>query len=111
MPVANVPLLDYTIEFLVSNGVQEIIVFCCAHSKMIEDYLRFVLLFGQIIFSFDFFLVSFSLFDRTNFPESANGQRHAPRYQCALSSPEMRLMPATPSGIELHLATVTIQEQ
>lgn len=37
----NVPLLDYTIEFLASAGVEEIFVFCCAHAKMIQDYLRF----------------------------------------------------------------------
>ena len=41
LPLVNVPLLDYTIEFLVEAGVQEIFVFCCAHADQIKRHLRF----------------------------------------------------------------------
>lgn len=39
LPLVNVPLLDYTIEFLVEAGVQEIFVFCCAHADQIKNHL------------------------------------------------------------------------
>lgn len=39
LPLVNVPLLDYTIEFLVEAGVQEIFVFCCAHADQIKKHL------------------------------------------------------------------------
>lgn len=42
MPLVNVPLLDYTIEFLAEAGVQEIFVFCCAHANQIKKHLRLV---------------------------------------------------------------------
>ena len=42
LPLVNVPLLDYTIEFLVEAGVQEIFVFSCAHADQIRKHLRFV---------------------------------------------------------------------
>jgi translation initiation factor eIF-2B subunit epsilon len=32
-------MIDYTLEFLVSGGVQEIFVFCVAHAKQIQEYL------------------------------------------------------------------------
>lgn len=40
LPLANIPLLEYTLEFLASSGIQEIIVFCCAHATAIKDYLK-----------------------------------------------------------------------
>ncbi|KAJ3299908.1 hypothetical protein HK104_006059 [Borealophlyctis nickersoniae] len=40
MPLANVPLIEYTLEFLALSGVQEVFVVCCAHSEAIKDYLR-----------------------------------------------------------------------
>ncbi|XP_074650422.1 translation initiation factor eIF2B subunit epsilon-like [Tubulanus polymorphus] len=40
MPLCNVPLLDYTLEFLCEAGIQEIIVFCCAHAEKIKAHIR-----------------------------------------------------------------------
>eukprot|EP01137_Pigoraptor_chileana_P005673 Opistho-2@49062 len=40
LPLANTPLLDYTIEFLAASGVQEIYVFMCAHAKKIDAHLE-----------------------------------------------------------------------
>jgi translation initiation factor eIF-2B subunit epsilon len=41
-PLANVPLIDYTMELLVSAGVQEMFVFCGGgeHGRQIKAYLR-----------------------------------------------------------------------
>lgn len=39
LPLVNIPLIDYTIEFLVSSGVQEIFVFCCAHADQIKEHI------------------------------------------------------------------------
>eukprot|EP00026_Physarum_polycephalum_P004385 Phypoly_transcript_04403.p1 GENE.Phypoly_transcript_04403~~Phypoly_transcript_04403.p1 ORF type:complete len:529 (+),score=70.14 Phypoly_transcript_04403:24-1610(+) len=39
LPIVNIPLLNYTIEFLAASGVQEIFVFCCAHAQQIKEYL------------------------------------------------------------------------
>jgi len=39
LPLVNIPLLDYTIEFLASAGVEEIFVFCCSHAKQIQNHL------------------------------------------------------------------------
>ncbi|KAL6080494.1 eIF-2B GDP-GTP exchange factor subunit epsilon [Balamuthia mandrillaris] len=39
LPLVNLPTLDYTLEFLVSAGVQEIIVFCCWKAALIQNYL------------------------------------------------------------------------
>jgi len=39
LPLVNVPMLDYTLEFLVSGGVQEIFVFAVAHAQQIADYI------------------------------------------------------------------------
>nr|XP_039264964.1 translation initiation factor eIF-2B subunit epsilon-like [Styela clava] len=38
-PLANKPLLDYTLDFLSSNGVQQIYVYCCHCSGLIKDYI------------------------------------------------------------------------
>eukprot|EP01065_Artemidia_motanka_P002168 TRINITY_DN11013_c0_g1_i1.p1 TRINITY_DN11013_c0_g1~~TRINITY_DN11013_c0_g1_i1.p1 ORF type:complete len:760 (+),score=281.56 TRINITY_DN11013_c0_g1_i1:115-2394(+) len=40
VPVAGVPLLDYALEALIANGVEEIFVFCCAHSARVERHLQ-----------------------------------------------------------------------
>lgn len=42
LPLVNVPLLDYTLEFLTAAGVQEIIVYCCAHSDQIKKHIALV---------------------------------------------------------------------
>lgn len=39
LPLVNVPMLDYTIEFLSQNGVEEILIFCVWHASIIEDYI------------------------------------------------------------------------
>ncbi|KAF2071925.1 hypothetical protein CYY_006762 [Polysphondylium violaceum] len=40
LPLVNIPLLDYTLEFLASSGIAEIFVFCCAHSEQIKEYIK-----------------------------------------------------------------------
>ena len=41
LPLANIPLLDYTLQFLVESGIQEIYVYCCAHADQIKAHLRY----------------------------------------------------------------------
>ncbi|XP_038069205.1 translation initiation factor eIF-2B subunit epsilon-like isoform X2 [Patiria miniata] len=38
-PLVNCPLIDYTLEFLVSAGVQEIFVFCCSHADQLKKHI------------------------------------------------------------------------
>ena len=38
MPLANVPMLEYTMEFLAAGGVQEIFIFCNAHADEVEVF-------------------------------------------------------------------------
>ena len=40
LPLANVPMIRYTVEFLAANGVQEICVVCCSHAQDIAAYLN-----------------------------------------------------------------------
>nr|CCA17620.1 translation initiation factor eIF2B subunit epsilon putative [Albugo laibachii Nc14] len=40
LPVANVPVIEYAMEALVSSGVQEIIVFCSQHYSSIKSYIE-----------------------------------------------------------------------
>ncbi|KAN0040593.1 hypothetical protein ACTA71_008931 [Dictyostelium dimigraforme] len=40
LPLVNIPLLDYTLEFLAASGVQQIFVFCCAHASQIKEYIK-----------------------------------------------------------------------
>ncbi|EOD10984.1 hypothetical protein EMIHUDRAFT_459808 [Emiliania huxleyi CCMP1516] len=40
MPLVNVPMIEYTLEFLAASGVQEIFVFCCAHAEQVISYVR-----------------------------------------------------------------------
>lgn len=47
LPLVNVPMIDYTLAWLESAGVEEVFVFCCAHSKQVIDYLKNSKWFGQ----------------------------------------------------------------
>lgn len=40
MPLVNAPMIDYTLAWLESVGVEEAFVFCCAHSQQVKDYLN-----------------------------------------------------------------------
>ncbi|KAK7096734.1 translation initiation factor eIF2B subunit epsilon-like [Littorina saxatilis] len=40
LPLVNVPMLDYTLDYLASEGVQETLVFCCHHADQIRAHLR-----------------------------------------------------------------------
>ncbi|KAK3346269.1 nucleotide-diphospho-sugar transferase [Lasiosphaeria hispida] len=40
LPLAGVPIIEYTLEFLASNGVQEVFIYCGAHSEEIETYIH-----------------------------------------------------------------------
>lgn len=40
LPLINIPMIDYTLEWLASAGVKEVFVFCCAHAKQVTDYLH-----------------------------------------------------------------------
>ncbi|KAK1830548.1 nucleotide-diphospho-sugar transferase [Podospora conica] len=39
LPLAGVPVIEYTLEFLASNGVQDVFIYCGAHSEEIETYI------------------------------------------------------------------------
>lgn len=39
-PLVNVPMIDYTLEFLARNDVREVFVFCVSHAKQLEEYLN-----------------------------------------------------------------------
>eukprot|EP00249_Psilotum_nudum_P016024 c25616_g1_i1 orf=549-2774(-) len=39
LPLVNIPMIDYTLEWLASAGVEEVFVFCCAHAKQVIDHL------------------------------------------------------------------------
>jgi translation initiation factor eIF-2B subunit epsilon len=39
LPLANVALIDYTLEFLTATGVQETFVFCCWKAAQIKEHL------------------------------------------------------------------------
>ncbi|KAI0845036.1 nucleotide-diphospho-sugar transferase [Daldinia vernicosa] len=40
LPLANTPLIEYTLEFLAMNGVQEVFIYCGAHHDQIERYVH-----------------------------------------------------------------------
>jgi len=40
LPLVNQKLLDYIIEYLIEEGVQELILFCCSHANEIREYIR-----------------------------------------------------------------------
>ncbi|KAI9883239.1 MAG: hypothetical protein M1823_004998 [Watsoniomyces obsoletus] len=40
LPVANTPLIEYTLEFLAHAGIQDVILYCGAHTELVESYLK-----------------------------------------------------------------------
>lgn len=40
LPLVNTPMIDYTLAWLESAGIEEVFVFCCSHSKQIISYLE-----------------------------------------------------------------------
>ncbi|RYP65584.1 hypothetical protein DL771_008238 [Monosporascus sp. 5C6A] len=40
LPLANTPLIEYTLEFLAMNGVQEVFIYCGAHQEQVEEYIQ-----------------------------------------------------------------------
>ncbi|KAI1865667.1 hypothetical protein JX265_007990 [Neoarthrinium moseri] len=40
LPLANTPLIEYTLEFLAMNGVQEVYIYAATHQEQIESYIR-----------------------------------------------------------------------
>ena len=45
LPLANTPLIEYTFEFLALAGVEDVYVFCSAHSDQIDEYIRYFISF------------------------------------------------------------------
>ncbi|KAI9164442.1 translation initiation factor eIF-2B epsilon subunit, GEF [Blastocladiella emersonii ATCC 22665] len=39
LPLCNVPLIEYTLEFLAVADVKEVFIVCCAHSQKIKEYI------------------------------------------------------------------------
>ncbi|KAI9787601.1 MAG: hypothetical protein M1839_000132 [Geoglossum umbratile] len=40
LPLANTPMIEYTFDFLANAGVQDIFVYCGAHTALVEEYIR-----------------------------------------------------------------------
>ncbi|CAI6093336.1 unnamed protein product [Clonostachys chloroleuca] len=40
LPLANTPLIEYTLEFLAMNGVNEVYIYCGAHTDQVEDHIN-----------------------------------------------------------------------
>ena len=40
LPLCNIPLIDYTLEFLQSAGIKDIYVYCCSHSQQISEHIQ-----------------------------------------------------------------------
>lgn len=40
LPLVNLPIIEYTFEFLAVSGVQEVILFCRAHADQIKQYIN-----------------------------------------------------------------------
>lgn len=51
LPLVNVPMIDYTLAWLESAGVEEVFVFCCAHAKQVTEHLENSQCFDQPNFS------------------------------------------------------------
>ncbi|PKI44626.1 hypothetical protein CRG98_034981 [Punica granatum] len=51
LPLVNVPMIEYTLAWLESAGVEEVFVFCCAHAKQVINYLESSQWFSQPKFS------------------------------------------------------------
>jgi translation initiation factor eIF-2B subunit epsilon len=41
LPLANIPLIEYTLEFLANAGVEEVFLYCRAHTEHIEEYIGY----------------------------------------------------------------------
>lgn len=40
LPLVNVPMIEYTLEFLASNGVKEVFVFCVWHAAHLQKFIN-----------------------------------------------------------------------
>ncbi|KAJ1424856.1 nucleotide-diphospho-sugar transferase [Ochromonadaceae sp. CCMP2298] len=40
LPLVNVPMIEYTMEFLAQNGVEEIFIFCVWHAEQLQAYIN-----------------------------------------------------------------------
>lgn len=40
LPLANVPLIEYTLEFLAKAGVSEVYLICSSHANQVDDYIE-----------------------------------------------------------------------
>ena len=40
LPLANVPLIEYTLEFLANAGVNEVYLMCSSHADQIQEYIE-----------------------------------------------------------------------
>lgn len=40
LPLANTPMIEYTLEFLANAGVEDIFVYCGAHTDLVEEYIN-----------------------------------------------------------------------
>ncbi|KAK6540284.1 hypothetical protein TWF694_009092 [Orbilia ellipsospora] len=40
LPLANTPIIEYTLEFLALGGVEEVFLYCSAHSDKIKSYIK-----------------------------------------------------------------------
>jgi len=40
LPLVNVPILEYTLELLVSAGVKELFIVCCCHADKIQEHVE-----------------------------------------------------------------------
>jgi len=40
LPLANTPLIEYTLELLANVGVEEVLLYCGNHTDQVEEYLK-----------------------------------------------------------------------
>lgn len=40
LPLANTPLIEYTLEFLVNCGAKEVYLMCCSHAAQVTEYIK-----------------------------------------------------------------------
>ena len=45
LPLANTPLIEYTLELLANAGVEEVFLYCGNHTDQVEAYLKYVNVF------------------------------------------------------------------
>jgi translation initiation factor eIF-2B subunit epsilon len=43
LPLVNTPLIEYTLEFLAHNGLEQVFLYVGSHADQIEEYLGYVL--------------------------------------------------------------------